>query len=767
MKYLIGIDFGTTTTAISCTRISATFEPELIEIDNQRTTESVIRLTDENEIEIIGLRAWEEIGDAPERTFYEFKLKVASKDILQLPEGPGTARDIGIIFLRNLREKIERGLFGNSPLKEIDAKEGIKTVIGHPSGWSEAQRKATISMAEEAGFPNVEGCEEPIGALYYHYYLGDLSLDKVQKVLVYDFGGGTSDVAIISTTGAEEPRVIATSGIADLGGRNFDEIIASAWEEKLLQETYKTKMSNRDRAWVRRHSRRLKEKLSIAVEGKGNSASETIPILQCKGDRDTFSMDVTSFETMNADLITRFSEPLWDALSGASLGASDIDIVILTGGSGRFYFAREKLKEMFPNAQILRSANPQEAVSKGLALYSKVLVCGKEQIRATSESSDQAVIKTPYGNKSNSSSSDEAYPMLPDPYTKFKKNYQKKAISKLVLWGGAAVAIILIGFLTFGGEKDASIAKTSGTTSPAPAKSASKEEKSLAALRDIEIIYTNLVSAQRDRNISMVTAIKDDLKNINVSDTIPEVAIVRSALTAWINGSIDFHSRHGLHPYNSKKIWPMPTTKEVDGLKNQGFLNDTASIDAFSIDSDENHFLFALDKAYIALRKKSRYKITKTSMNLEYFDIDEETLKKTTNYNDGIGWGTALAVGGAVTILTGGLGGAVAAGGASALMEGAPDVKIVLALKENSKFIPVKMYPSEKRAYEDTLRASINDSFTWYTKEGQSLYVFMLDIDDTNGELLDYVALPSKIDSNWINVGSGCRIKMSISTENT
>ena len=342
MKYLLGIDFGTTTTAISCTRISATFEPELIEIDNQRTTESVVRLTDGNEIEIVGLKAWEDIGDAPERTFYEFKLKVASKDPLQLPEGPGTARDVGVIFLRNLREKIERGLFGNSPLKEIDSNEGLKTVIGHPSGWSEAQRKATVSMAEEAGFPNVEGCEEPIGALYYHYHLGDLSLDKTQKVLVYDFGGGTSDVAIIATSGAEEPKVVATSGIGDLGGRNFDERIASAWEEKLLRETQKSDLSNRDRAMVRRHSRRLKEKLSIAVEGKGNSASETIPNLKCKGDSDTFSLDVATFESMNADSIDRFGEPLWDAMSGASLSPSDIDIVILTGGSGRFYFARAK-----------------------------------------------------------------------------------------------------------------------------------------------------------------------------------------------------------------------------------------------------------------------------------------------------------------------------------------------------------------------------------------------------------------------------------------
>lgn len=744
MKYLIGIDFGTTTTAISCTRISATFEPELIEIDNQRTTESVLRLTDGNEIEIIGLRAWEEIGDAPERTFYEFKLKVASKEILQLPEGPGTARDIGIIFLRNLREKIERGLFGNSPLKEIDAKEGIKTVIGHPSGWSEAQRKATISMAEEAGFPNVEGCEEPIGALYYHYYLGDLSLDKVQKVLVYDFGGGTSDVAIISTTGAEEPRVIATSGIADLGGRNFDEIIASAWEEKLLQETYKTKMSNRDKAWVRRHSRRLKEKLSIAVEGKGNSASETIPILQCKGDRDTFSMDVTSFETMNADLITRFSEPLWDAMSGASLDASDIDIVILTGGSGRFYFAREKLKEMFPNAQILRSANPQEAVSKGLALYSKVLVCGKEQIRSTSESSDQAVIKTPYGNKSNSSSSDEIYPMLPDPYTS-KKTGKKINIFKICVISFFIVAIFAL-FSVSGNQTNNSLKDTGGTAESASDKTTNpsilektQEQINKNTLNEILYIYEKLDKAQDDKNISLITAIQKELSTLDVKDSIPELWEAKQSLSAYAQTAIDYHKRYNKHPYDDMKYFSLTTSKAVDAVYQKPLIDGIHSIDARTIMSDYHRCLFNINRAKLAIGLSTEDYLTRYSIKINSYNINTDIAKRETNYCP---WEERLT-------------------------EGDPDVKIAITTYENEDFDIIKVFPRDQRSYADTPQRAVSESFVWYTSSSSRLFIFMIDIDTDSGELLGYAEIPNSNYSGWLKVGPGSEINLNIIIENT
>lgn len=738
MKYLLGIDFGTTTTAISCTRISATFEPELIEIDNQRTTESVVRLTDGNEIEIVGIKAWEDMADAPERTFYEFKLKVASKDPLQLPDGPGTARDVGVIFLRNLREKIECGLFGNSPLKEIDSNEGLKTVIGHPSGWSEAQRKATVSMAEEAGFPNVEGCEEPIGALYYHYHLGDLSLDKTQKLLVYDFGGGTSDVAIIATSGEEEPKIVATSGIGDLGGRNFDERIASAWEEKLLRETQKSDLSNRDRAMVRRHSRRLKEKLSIAVEGKGNSASETIPNLKCKGDSDTFSLDVATFESMNADSIDRFGEPLWDAMSGASLSPSDIDIVILTGGSGRFYFAREKLKQMFPKARILRSANPQEAVSKGLALYSKVLVCGRESIRKELEVDVQKDLKEP------SEVTKENTPrMHSDPYAGGEAR-RKKTLFKLGFIGAIVVSALFFMFFLFNEQKPGLnsestvvVAATNPEATPtSTASKQSKEDLNRGILLKIIKLYESLSSAQDDKNVSLITAIQSEVNRLDVGEAMPEVWQVKQSLSAWAQTAIDYHRRYGKHP-NDVKSWALSTSKDTDAVYQEPLLGNFEAIDRWQISSDYNAFWYYFEKARAAVGWKVENSIIRYSINIKEFDIDAKIVRDQTNYNP---WSERLT-------------------------EGDPDVKLIIAWKLGDNFVPIKIYPRNQKSYEDTLKKLINERFVWYSDLKDRLSVFMIDIDVDKGELLDHNTLPNSNINKWFLLGSGCKVYFNIETD--
>jgi len=99
------------------------------------------------------------------------------------------------------------------------------------------------------------------------------------------------------------------------------------------------------------------------------------------------------------------------------------------------------------------------------------------------------------------------------------------------------------------------------------------------------------------------------------------------------------------------------------------------------------------------------------------------------------------------------------------LMEGDPDVKVVLALREGGTYIPVKMYPRDKDAYEDVLKASINDSFTWYTKENQSFHIFMLDIDETHGELLGYREIPMSGVSGRLDIGYGCWVRMSVSVE--
>lgn len=727
LKYIIGIDFGTTTTAISCTRIGATFEPELVEIENQRTTESVLRLTPDGEIELIGLKAWENIAEAPNRTFYEFKLHVASKDQIPFEREFLTAKKIGMLFLQNLRQKMERGLFGNTSLKEIDAREGMFTVIGHPSGWNEAQKKATIAMAEEAGFPNVTGCEEPIGALYYHYYLGDLSLDKEQNVLIYDFGGGTSDVAIIKTSGSNHPKAVATSGVSNLGGRNFDENIAALWEKKLLGETGKTELSKRDRAWIRRHSRKIKEELSMAVEGQASSASETIPNLQCKGGRDTLVLDVPSFEEMNKDLLSKFKEPVWDALSSASLNPADINIVILTGGSGRFYFARSYLKDIFQDVLILRSANPQEAVSKGLALFSKALACGKENVQKKVVGPEpEASGKVARKNLSSNA------PKREDPYAVAAEKDKKNLSRKMLLLGGIGFfTILLLFFLLNGGEKGKPKVTTNAMVNSAQL---SEKERNEAALSVIFQFYQRLKKAQDEQNIALIKSIQAEINAIDLNGTIVEVQDVKSSLSAWAHAALEYYDRYGKHPEaQSYKI--LSKSKKVDQFNTEK-LQDLASVDAWEFHNAFWYFWYCRGKACLALGEKDIESVVKYSVRIREFRINKDLVDKYTNYSP-----------------------------FSEIGELDPDIKILVAWTYNSNFTPIKVYPRDRESYVDTLSRKVNERFVWYASPKDSLAIFIIDVDASNGELLDYKMLPRVDFSGWFNVGSGCEVFLDMDVE--
>lgn len=831
MKYLMGIDFGTTTTAISCTRMGTTFEPELIEIDNQRTTESVLRLSKDKEIELVGLKAWEEIADAPERTFFEFKLQVGSGGKIPFFEGFLTAQEIGVLFLQNLRGKIERGLFGHLSLREIDEKDGMRTIIGHPSGWSEAQRKATIALAKEAGFPNVAGCEEPIGALYYHYHLGDLALEKEQKVLVYDFGGGTSDVAIIETRVYGEPRTIAISGTSDLGGRDFDRNIAFSWEQKLLVETGKNELSKRDSAWIRRHSRKIKENLSIAIEAEKNFTSETIPILQCKGGRDTFVLNTESFEKINKELMAKFPNPVWDALSSASLSPSDIDIVVMTGGSGRFYFVRKYLNEIFPQAMILRSVNPQETVSKGLALFSKALTSGRKSIRKNSGNDilrkEQFFLKTiphhgggmlqkkvvefasrgsslllkvfPRDLRVSRKKMREILGVLLKKGEKFseicfygkargffQKIKQKKFVGDITkiffqdipqkmgrrckdiyklarrnrkneFLSFGIVFFLLVGlfFSVSSGGDDAVISQ--GTTAGVPPV----REKNINALAKIENFHERLVGAQTEKNVSLMLAMQSELDALNLSTCIPEVLATRAALSAWVEKTLDFERVYSVYPYDARILWRLPISKEKDALQNQGFLDERKSIEAFEVESEEYHYFFNLGKACVALGEKPRKYVAEYDIKLSGFKINENDLDKLTNYSDGIGYGTVATV----TILTGGLAGLAAGGATAMMMEGDPDVCLIIAKKTQGMYVPIRIYPSSNRAYEDSLEKEIDDSFRWYLPKEDALYVFMFDIDAAEGELLDFEKIPFAGVNGWLTLGSGCRVALDVSVK--
>ncbi len=367
MKTVLGIDFGTTTTTIGMTTETSRFEPELIEIDGIRTVESVLRLDPAGErVEQIGDEAWQEISLYPDRTFYAFKPKTGVDYEYKFGSAGRTftARELDIMFLRIIREKIERQQFNGVSLKDSD----VTCVIGYPAEWSNEQKSLIVQVATEAGFPNVVGCEEPLGVVYYHHFKGELSVNEDQIILVYDFGGGTTDVALVRTGKGKLPEIIGFGGI-NLGGHHFDEKLRQYFSTKISMSLGMAQLTASDQATMRKYTRMIKEKLSVAQSNGTDRAEITIPMLETSRAYYRMILESEEFEGECKNFIERFDEPIESALRKAGIKIDEIDMSIVAGGAGRFYYIRGKIKDAFPDSLKIQSTNPQEVISKGLAIF--------------------------------------------------------------------------------------------------------------------------------------------------------------------------------------------------------------------------------------------------------------------------------------------------------------------------------------------------------------------------------------------------------------
>ena len=296
MRYSFGIDFGTTTTAISKV-VEFNSDPEILElIGDSKTVDTVVQFTSEGEIACVGKEAWESLNKDYERTALNFKLEIGKGG--RFENFPHSADTIAMLFLSYLRERLERQL-NEKTLSQLAHEHDVKIVIGHPAGWEDWQKQAVISMAEEAGFPNVTGCAEPLGAVYFHHHRKELWFNEKQYVLVYDFGGGTTDVAIMEIMSDDLPAVIAVASNSR-GGKDFDARIELLWKNEILRDSSKKRdMPLEDLANVRRAARELKEKLSGAIMDGKPYAEKTIPFLHCKNGEHTLKLTREVFEEVH------------------------------------------------------------------------------------------------------------------------------------------------------------------------------------------------------------------------------------------------------------------------------------------------------------------------------------------------------------------------------------------------------------------------------------------------------------------------------------
>lgn len=376
MAKVIGIDLGTTNSCVSVMEGSAPVV--IVNPEGKRTTPSIVSFKS-GEIKI-GDPAKRQAVTNPQNTIYSVKRFIGSnynevkKEAKKMPYKVNKSSDgnkvtietndknyvpqeISAMILQNLKKTAEEYL-GTS------VKQAVITV---PAYFNDSQRQATKEAGEIAGLEVLRIINEPTAAALAY------GLDKAEKdlkVAVYDLGGGTFDVSILEI-GNGVFEVLSTNGDTHLGGDNFDEKlidwIVDSFREESGIDTSKDPMAYQR---IRESAEKAKIELSSSAETEINlpylSAGEEGPKHFVK------KITRAQFESMCDDLIQKTLAPCKKALSDAKLSASEIDEVILVGGSTRIPRVQAEVEKLF-GKKPSKNVNPDEVVAMGAAIQGAVL----------------------------------------------------------------------------------------------------------------------------------------------------------------------------------------------------------------------------------------------------------------------------------------------------------------------------------------------------------------------------------------------------------
>ena len=353
MGKIIGIDLGTTN---SCVSVIEGGRPVIIPNEKgDRTTPSIVAFTKDGE-RLIGDAAQRQAVVNSQRTISSVKRSMGTDWNIQIDGKKYTAPEISAMILRKLRQDAEDYL--GEPVTDA--------VITVPAYFNDTQRQATKDAGRIAGLNVKRIINEPTSAALAY----GLDHGEAQKIMVFDLGGGTFDVSIIEISdGVIE--VLATNGDNHLGGDDFDERI----QEYVCAELKQTKnvdarknMSAMQR--IREAAEQAKKELSAS-----GSASINLPYLMENGnDMVHFEMVLTKakFDELTYDLVERTTAPVMNALNDAGLAPSELQKVLLVGGSTRIPAVQEKvfaLTGIEPSKEI----NPDECVAQGAGIQADTL----------------------------------------------------------------------------------------------------------------------------------------------------------------------------------------------------------------------------------------------------------------------------------------------------------------------------------------------------------------------------------------------------------
>ena len=351
---ILGIDLGTTNSAFA---VMEGGDPEIIvNSEGDRTTPSVVAFTEDGE-RLVGKPAKNQAVQNPEQTIQSIKRHMGEDGYsVELDGEEYTPEQVSAMILQKIKRDAEDYLG-----EEIE-----KAVITVPAYFSDSQRQATKDAGEIAGFEVDRIINEPTAASMA-YGLDD---DSDQTVLVYDLGGGTFDVSILDLGGGVY-EVVATNGDNDLGGDDWDQAIIDYLADEFEAE------HGIDLRQERQALQRLKdaaEEAKVELSSR-KETTNTLPIIAADDDAPKDleeKMTRAKFESLTSDLVNRTVGPTEQALEDAGYSKSDIDEVLLVGGSTRMPMIQEKVEEMTGQPP-KKNVNPDEAVALGAAIQGGVL----------------------------------------------------------------------------------------------------------------------------------------------------------------------------------------------------------------------------------------------------------------------------------------------------------------------------------------------------------------------------------------------------------
>ncbi len=353
MSKIIGIDLGTTN---SCVSVMEGGEAVVItNAEGARTTPSVVAFTKTGE-RLIGQVAKRQAITNPDKTIISIKRDMGTDRKVDIDGKKYTPQEISAMVLSKLKEDAE------SYLGEAVS----QAVITVPAYFSDSQRQATKDAGKIAGLEVLRIINEPTAAALAY----GMDKDTAQKIMVYDLGGGTFDVSILEIDdGLFE--VLATGGNTRLGGDDFDEKIMNYLIEEFKKE------SGIDLSGDKIAMQRLKEAAEKAkIELSGVTTSNiNLPFITADATGPKH-LDVTlsrsKFDELTADLVEKTMEPTRKAIQDAGISASEIDKVLLVGGSSRIPAVQEAVKN-FIGKEPHKGINPDECVAMGAAIQGGVL----------------------------------------------------------------------------------------------------------------------------------------------------------------------------------------------------------------------------------------------------------------------------------------------------------------------------------------------------------------------------------------------------------